>query len=131
REPWIIRNSDFVISIPPLSQPPALPYHVTSFKESDEMKGGAIVVLTASAMYLAALGCAMWPFGATSGKTVGVAEGDPVYSVPSAKLDGLPYRGMVLQVQRIDSPDVYQKAIDDIVAEGADTVEIVVDSKQE
>lgn len=50
---------------------------------------------------------------------------------PSNKLEGLPFRGIVLQVQRIDSPEVYQKAVDDIAGTGADTVEIVVDSKQE
>src|SRR5204863_3540828 len=49
----------------------------------------------------------------------------------SASLEGLPFRGVVLQVQRIDAPDVYYKAVDDIAGLGADTIEIVVDSKQE
>jgi hypothetical protein len=95
------------------------------------MKVGAIVVLTALAIYLAALGCAMWPMSGSAGKTNAATENEVPYTAPTAKLAGLPFRGMVLQVQRIDSPDVYQKAIDDIAAEGADTVEIVVDSKQE
>jgi len=96
------------------------------------MKGGVIVVLAALATYLAAIGCTVFPADNPGAKTTGSAiEPEILHTGPAATYEGLPFRGLVLQVQRIDSPDVYQKAIDEIVALGADTVEIVVDSRQE
>lgn len=99
------------------------------------MKVGWILVGAAVVVYLAAVGCAVWPSkSSTEIAAPGVDETGTVMAGPTnpaARYEGLPYRGMVLQVQRIDGPEVYQKAIDDIVALGADTVEIVVDSKQE
>lgn len=97
------------------------------------MNGRVILVLAALAMWLAAVGCAIWPAEAPAAKTTsGSAETESSSKpVPPADLGEMPFRGMVLQVQRIDGPEVYDKAIDDIAAMGADTVEIVVDSKQE
>ncbi|MDB5291695.1 MAG: hypothetical protein JWL69_2936 [Phycisphaerales bacterium] len=101
------------------------------------MKGRAVTLILiplAVVTYLAAVGCVMWPTAAPVDKPLtAVAEADPprAVAIPAAQLDTLPMRGVVLQVQRIDSPDVYHKAIDDISALGADTVEIAVDSRQE
>jgi hypothetical protein len=96
------------------------------------MKGGAVVIIAALICYLVAVGCAIWPADSAVVKQTGSAiEVENSSPAPAAKYDGLPYRGVVLQVQRIDSPAVYEKAIDEIAATGADTVEIVVDSKQE
>jgi hypothetical protein len=48
------------------------------------------------------------------------------------RVAGLPFRGVAMQLQRVDFMDnEYQKSIDEIVAVGADTVLFVVDSKME
>src|SRR5690349_13096709 len=48
------------------------------------------------------------------------------------RVAGLPFRGVAMQLQRIDFMDgEYQKSIDEIVDVGADTVMFVVDSKME
>jgi hypothetical protein len=96
------------------------------------MKGGVILILAAVALYAAAIGCAIFPGGDTAGSKspVGI-ETENTPAVSTANYEGLPFRGVVLQVQRIDDPEIYLKSIDDIAALGADTVEIVVDSKQE
>ncbi len=98
------------------------------------MKGGVIVIGAALVTYLAAIGCAVWPTVESSGnRATGspAIEPEPARPASVARLDGMPFRGLVLQVQRIDSPEIYQKSIDEIAKLGADTVEIVVDSKQE
>lgn len=43
----------------------------------------------------------------------------------------LPFRGVALQVQRVDWIDRYEKNIDQIAAVGADTILLVVDARQE
>lgn len=95
------------------------------------MRGSVVIVVAGILTYLTAVGCAIWPVSETSAVKSGSVENEAAYTTPEAQYAGLPFRGVVLQVQRIDAPDVYQKAIDDIAALGADTVEIVVDSKQE
>lgn len=44
---------------------------------------------------------------------------------------GLPYRGVAMQIQRVDWIDQYEKSMDEIAAVGADTVLLVIDSRQE
>ncbi|HET6251611.1 MAG TPA: hypothetical protein VFE47_28255 [Tepidisphaeraceae bacterium] len=96
------------------------------------MKAGVILIVSALAVFVIAVGCSIFPGPENAGtKSTVTVDTDPLPVVSSAKLEGLPLRGIVLQVQRIDSPEIYYKAIDDIAAVGADTVEIVVDSKQE
>ena len=46
-------------------------------------------------------------------------------------LKSLPYRGVAMQLQRTDWVDQYKKCIDEIAALGADTVSLVVDTRQE
>src|SRR5262249_48934957 len=54
-------------------------------------------------------------------------------SVPhsNAPLEGLPFCGITMQLQRTDWMDKYEKNIDEIAAMGADTVQLVVDPRQE
>jgi hypothetical protein len=48
------------------------------------------------------------------------------------KIDGLhPYCGVAMQLQRVDWIEEYKKTIDHIAADGADTVSLVVDARQE
>ena len=49
----------------------------------------------------------------------------------AARRDGLPYRCIGMQIQRVDWMDRYKESIDEIAAVGADTVKFVVDSRQE
>lgn len=54
-----------------------------------------------------------------------------VQPVAARQLVGEPYRGVAMQIQRPDWMDQYKKAIDEIVALGADTFLCIVDARQE
>ncbi|HZL34459.1 MAG TPA: hypothetical protein VFC78_04055 [Tepidisphaeraceae bacterium] len=95
---------------------------------------GRVLILLAVLAYLAAFGCVMWPTAPPAGTLIAGTGSDLELTTPAApavKLDEMPYRGIVLQVQRIDDPEPYHKTIDAIAAAGADTIEIVVDSRVE
>lgn len=74
------------------------------------------------------LGCALWPTGATAEK---LASATPSAVPVAANLDGLPYRGIAIQLQRTDWIEDYKRSIDDAAAIGADTVSLVVDTRME
>ena len=67
------------------------------------------------------------------GETQNASESHDIEPIiaPLGKLEGLPYRGVAMQVQRIDNVMDYGKSIDKIAELGADTILFVVDSKQE
>ena len=90
-----------------------------------------IAMIAAAATYLAVVGCVMWsPPDLTAGKPT--YEGETPASVrPAGKLEGLPYRGISMHVQRIDNLMDYGRSVDKIADLGADTILFVVDSKQE
>jgi hypothetical protein len=50
---------------------------------------------------------------------------------PHVKLEGVPFRGVAMQIQRTDWIDRYKKSIDEIVELGADTFLCIVDARQE
>jgi hypothetical protein len=50
---------------------------------------------------------------------------------PAASLEGLPFRSVGMQIQRLDWIPEYKKSLDKIAALGADTVLLVVDARQE
>ena len=54
-----------------------------------------------------------------------------VFDAPTAKLEGLPLRGVAMQIASPQNTDEYLKAIDQIAATGADTVEFVVSARME
>lgn len=87
-------------------------------------------IIVGVAAYLAVMGCVIWPSNAPAGKAPNDLGPDPDVH-PVIKLEGLPYRGIAMQVQRIDNVMDYGKCVDKIVELGADTVLFVVDSKQE
>ena len=91
-----------------------------------------IIVAVAVLAYAGIVGCVMWPSQATAahqGSGSGPDDETPIR--PTGKLEGLPYRGIAMQVQRIDNVMDYGRSLDKIAALGADTVLFVVDSKQE
>src|SRR5437016_11594036 len=95
------------------------------------------VVIAAVIVYLVALGCAL----AAAEHASQIAAADPLLSSdasPSHPRDahrndssGLPYRGITIQLQRVDWMDKYEQSIDEIAAVGADTVQFVVDPRME
>jgi len=91
------------------------------------MKGHRLWIILAAAAYFAVMGCVMWP---PDGRHDTAFEG-AAPAAPVANLSGLPYRGIAMQVQRIDNVADYTKSVDQIAALGADTVLFTVDSKQE
>jgi hypothetical protein len=102
-------------------------------KECSSMKG-RIFIFAGVLVYLTVVGCVVWPGGQTPANSSAASFANEANAAPralAADLSGMPYRGMVLQVQRIDDLTTYTKAIDAIADVGADTVEIVVDSRQE
>jgi hypothetical protein len=92
---------------------------------------GRGIIGSAVAVYLVALACVMWPDRSSGGKapdaqTVGFASNS------SARARGvLPLRGIALQIQRVDWVEKYKQNIDEIAGLGADTVSLVVDTRQE
>lgn len=122
---------------------------------------GRGVIFAAVVVYLAVVGCVMWPGEGSrraDGEAFAEASDAPRRDVPgpvsTARHDeeedaqsdpelapvplgrrprptGLPYCGVAMQIQRIDLIDEYEKSIDQVAAIGADTVSIVVDARQE
>lgn len=102
-----------------------LPRHTEPVPATDAMLKRSIIALALLA-YLAVLGCALLP---TRGQ--GPTTGFGTASRPAVNLEGLPYRGAVIQLQRTDWIDRYKKSIDEIADLGADTVSFLVDARQE
>ncbi len=74
------------------------------------------------------LGCAFWPSDATAERPASASTTPPA---TTGNLEGLPYRGIAIQVQRTDWIDKYKQCIDDAAEMGADTVSLVVDTRME
>lgn len=92
------------------------------------MVGRGLVIASVVA-YLSVLGLVLYPAAPARS-----AEGDRVLRplpASATALSGLPYRGVAIQIQRVDWIDRYKKSIDDIAAVGADTVSLVLDTRQE
>lgn len=88
------------------------------------------LVITAATVYLAVLGCVIFPSQST-GKSPNGIDRPFVSPFNNAPLTGLPYKGIAMQIQRVDWMDEYKKSVDEIAAVGADTVLFVVDARQE
>jgi len=89
------------------------------------------LIITAVGVYLVImLGCVFQSRSAADkgGANVGA---DDALSYPLAPLTGLPYRGVAMQIQRVDAMEHYKVALDEIAAFGADTVLLIVDARQE
>jgi hypothetical protein len=89
---------------------------------------GRRIIFTAMVVYGLVLGFLFWPVGSAA-----KGPGDSTRAVPAMTVvpQGLPYRGVGIQIQRVDWIDKYKKSIDEIADVGGDTVLLVVDSRQE
>jgi hypothetical protein len=90
---------------------------------------GRWIIVVAVGCYALIVGCMLLPAQTPANE----ATADPVQAAPAvgAPLTGLPYRGVGMQIQRVDWIDRYEQSIDEIAALGADTVSLVVDARQE
>lgn len=80
------------------------------------------------AIYVVVMGCVLIPGEDKSSGATHAGSGN--YSSHDA-LKGLPICSVTMQLQRTDWMDRYEKNIDEIAALGADTVQFVVDPRQE
>lgn len=104
---------------------------------------GRVVVIVALVAYLFVLGCVLSPHAAPAenrNANASLSNLAPSSSSSSSlssssehgsPTSGLPLRSIGMQVQRVDWIDRYKQSIDEIAAVGADTVLLVVDSRQE
>ena len=92
------------------------------------------IVMSAIALWMIALGCVLLPGAQTSSDAKGEARTDADVVLPSTRATdsgGLPFRSVCMQIQRLDWIDKYCESMDEIAAIGADTVLLVVDTRQE
>ncbi len=91
------------------------------------------IVISAVVCYLFVVGCVLIPSGESSGTpAVGVRTyHSSATTRPPIDRSDLPYRGVAMQLQRVDWMDKYKQSLDEISALGADTVSLVVDARQE
>ncbi|MGN6727742.1 MAG: glycoside hydrolase family 113 [Tepidisphaeraceae bacterium] len=81
------------------------------------------------ALYLVVLGCSLRPPVLAQVPADDDTAAPTTY--PTTMAEGLPYRCIGMQIQRVDWMDKYKKSVDEIAALGADTVKFVVDARQE
>src|SRR5258706_11204876 len=87
------------------------------------------LIITAAVVYLAVLGCVIFPAQGTGGTPNG-SESRPFRALNTgAPLTGLPYKGIAMQIQRTDWTEEYKKSVDEIAAVGAGTVLFVIDAR--
>lgn len=92
---------------------------------------GRGVIVAAVAVYLSVLAWVIWPTGSPAGAG---ESSDPLRFTPNpvqVKLEGLPYRGVAVQIQNAELIETYKNDIDEVAKLGADTVSIVVAARQE
>ena len=88
-----------------------------------------LVVGCAAAAYVVLAGCSFFTDKADANSA---SSSSSNHALPRAVAhEGLPYRCIGMQIQRVDWMDKYKESIDEIAAVGADTVKFVVDSRQE
>jgi glycosyl hydrolase family 113 len=98
---------------------------------------GKKIAIGSVLLYAVVMGCVMSSSGppATTASGAGGAESSVSGDNPTPSLvhvaNQQPFCGVAMQLQRVDWVEQYKKTIDDIAADGADTVSLVVDSRQE
>ena len=88
---------------------------------------GRWIFIAALVCYGLVVGCVVLSGNGTTTAGHTVASHFHSTTIPA----GLPYRGVAMQIQRVDWIDKYEQSIDEIADVGADTVLLVVDSRQE
>ena len=90
---------------------------------------GRGIIIAAAACYLVVLGCVVGAARSTN-RPAAPAVAQTGRSTEAAAVR-LPLRGIAIQVQRVDWMDKYEKSIDEVAEMGADTVELIIDTRQE
>ncbi len=88
------------------------------------------IIFFAIAVYIVVVGCVLVPAGEKSGSSTHGAS-TVGYIGAQGPMKGLPLVSVTMQLQRTDWIDKYEQNIDEIAALGADTVQFVVDPRQE
>lgn len=82
-----------------------------------------------SALFALVLGCVYWPGSATKSA---VADITATLNRPAAAAAaGTVYRGVAIQIHRVDQIELYKRSIDDAADVGADTVSLVILTRME
>jgi hypothetical protein len=89
-----------------------------------------VLIFSAVAAYIVVLGCVLLPAGQKTSLAASRSAGSG-YTGAHEPLKGLPLCSVTMQLQRTDWIDRYEKNIDEIASLGADTVQFVVDPRQE
>ena len=92
--------------------------------------GRTIVLIAAAVLYGVVVGCSISP---SAGQPAVLQPARPATPTtwPATLADGMPYKSVELQIQRVDWIDKYKASIDEIATLGADTVKLTVDARQE
>jgi hypothetical protein len=88
-----------------------------------------LLVLLAVGTYVTVAGIGCMDSAARGGNPAGSGAGTHAFATTRAK--GLPFRGVAMQIQRVDWIDKYEQSEDEIADTGADTVLLVVEGRQE
>ena len=83
------------------------------------------------AIFAGVLVCVGWPTHAPAQKAPTTLAPPTTSNLAVRGRTQMPYRGVAIQVQRVDWIDRYKKSVDEIAAVGADTVSLVVDTRME
>jgi hypothetical protein len=96
---------------------------------------GRKIILVAIVLYAAVVGCVMSSSTRPESSTFGAADSPTSATQPVTGLVHIdnqrPFCGVAIQLQRVDWVPEYEQLIDQIAADGADTVSLVVDARQE
>jgi hypothetical protein len=96
---------------------------------------GRKIILIAVVLYAAVVGCVVSSSTRPESSTVGAADSPTSATQPVTGLVHIdnqrPFCGVAIQLQRVDWVPEYEQLIDQIAADGADTVSLVVDARQE
>ena len=97
---------------------------------------GRILIISSIVLYVVvALGCVL--SGANDADPTAVtpiaaqAVSKPLTSIKAERRMDLPFRGVSMQLHRVDWLEEYKKSVDEIASLGADTLQLVVDSRME
>ena len=91
-----------------------------------------VIIAAAVALYAGIFGCTVWSEDTTTHATAPADTQSSTSSTVSAEsMADLPFRSVTMQLQRVDWMDKYKQNVDEIAALGADTVQFVVDTRQE
>jgi hypothetical protein len=96
---------------------------------------GRKIAIVAILLYAVVMGCVMSSPEATSGSSAAAAAGKSAAQAPVTGLvhvaNQRPFCGVSIRLQRVDWVEEYKKTIDDIAADGADSVQLIVAARQE